>query len=208
MASTESDFGGAGMESYSRRRIICAATGLSAPLLLAASRASASMLGGKGSGEDDKGLLAGQAQGVDARRCKAGYVWDSKRKRCVPDPDVDCFVTTACCGAVGLPDDCFELEQLRRFREAVMRPTDRGRRVIDEYSIVGPEILRNIPEKERYLVLCNFYAVYVLPCVLLSRLGSKRTVMKLYAFGAIRLLKKYAPHIYAERAAHWRRVEV
>ncbi len=192
------------MGSLTRRRMICSAIGLSAPLLLAASARGWA----RSTVEDeDAGLLTGQSDEAKKKRCKSGYEWDDIRQRCVPDGDaLPCFVTTACCSAVGLPDDCFELAELRRFREAVMRPTDLGRRVIDEYAVVGPEILKNIPDEVRHLVLCNFYVVYVLPCVLLARLGSRRTVMKIYAYGAARILKKYAPEVYAARASHWARI--
>jgi hypothetical protein len=161
----------------------------------------------------DGGLLTGdnkRAELDDVKGCKRGYVWSSKKKRCVraagDASDEDCFVTTACCGAIGLADDCFELNELRLFREKSMRPNERGRGLIDEYSIVGPELLINIPDDIRFLVLCKFYSFYVLPCVVLSKLGLNGVVVKIYAFGALRLLKKYAPNVYASRKHYWKQL--
>ena len=65
-----------------------------------------------------KGLGLGvRAQG-GARRTAAD-------EKCTPPEG--CFITTACCEALGLDDDCFELRTLRRYRDQVLAKTA-GRR--------------------------------------------------------------------------------
>ena len=41
--------------------------------------------------------------------------------KCAP-PAKGCFLTTACCEVLGLPDDCFELRTLRRYRDEASPP--------------------------------------------------------------------------------------
>ncbi|MGE5393002.1 MAG: CFI-box-CTERM domain-containing protein [Candidatus Saccharibacteria bacterium] len=52
-----------------------------------------------------------------------------------------CYITTACVGYFGLPDDCQELRVLRRFRDRVLLPTPAGRRAVKEYYQVAPELV-------------------------------------------------------------------
>lgn len=183
------------MFQLTRRRMLGIATGLMAPAVMAfAPKPPAGTTGQE------------QADDIEpAKTCPAGYRWSKKRKRCVPDnrSAPTCFVTTACCEAVGLPDDCFELEELRRFRETVLRTSSRGQSLIAEYGIVGPALLDNLPEHARQFILCKFYVFSVLPCVLLSKLGFRRLVVLLYAHGAQRMIKTYAPEIYAARRTEW-----
>ena len=47
--------------------------------------------------------------------------------KCAP-PAKGCFLTTACCEVLGLPDDCFELRTLRRYRDETPRRHARRQR--------------------------------------------------------------------------------
>lgn len=65
-----------------------------------------------------------------------------------------CFLTTACCEWKGLPDDCDELTDLRRFRDTYLQKTPEGRLLVEEYYRIAPGIvvrLKASPEKERWL---------------------------------------------------------
>ena len=62
-----------------------------------------------------------------------------------------CFLTSACVAARGLPDDCEELTQLRRFRDEILMKTEEGRKLVGEYKRIAPAIVRQIkrsPERE------------------------------------------------------------
>lgn len=65
-----------------------------------------------------------------------------------------CFLTTACCEWKGLPDDCAELTELRRFRDGVLSGTPEGRALVAEYYRIAPGIVARLkasPEKERWM---------------------------------------------------------
>ena len=55
-----------------------------------------------------------------------------------------CFITTACVEAVGLPDNCTELEAMRYLRDEYLAKSDEGKRMIQEYYEVAPSIVEAI----------------------------------------------------------------
>jgi len=55
-----------------------------------------------------------------------------------------CFLTTACVEARDLPDDCYELETLREFRDGYVRSLPAGDEVIEEYYDIAPRIIEKI----------------------------------------------------------------
>ena len=59
-----------------------------------------------------------------------------------------CYLTTACCTAMGLPDDCPELQTLRVFRDSVLLATSEGRALVDQYYAMAPGIVRGVERKE------------------------------------------------------------
>ena len=58
--------------------------------------------------------------------------------------DSDCYITTACVRAMGLPDDCLELATLRWLKDNKIVKTAEGRKALKEYDEVGPEIVKSI----------------------------------------------------------------
>lgn len=58
-----------------------------------------------------------------------------------------CFLTTACVSHMGLPDDAYELETLRAFRDGVLMSSNRGRELVSEYYKIAPEIVQAVREK-------------------------------------------------------------
>lgn len=56
----------------------------------------------------------------------------------------DCFLTTACTEARGLPDDCYELTVLRRFRDTYILHMDEGSELIKNYYRIAPSIVTTI----------------------------------------------------------------
>jgi hypothetical protein len=55
-----------------------------------------------------------------------------------------CYISTATCEALGLPDDCEPLNKLRAFRDHVLRTHPRGRADVAEYYGTAPAIVRAI----------------------------------------------------------------
>ncbi|MGK7897187.1 MAG: DnaJ domain-containing protein [Xenococcus sp. (in: cyanobacteria)] len=65
-----------------------------------------------------------------------------------------CFLTTACVNYAGLPDDCFELQVLRNFRDNYLASSVEGRNLIKQYYTEAPIIVDLInSDLQRELVL-------------------------------------------------------
>lgn len=62
----------------------------------------------------------------------------------VKSSDDDCFLTTACTIARHLPDDCEELQTLRRFRNEQLQPTADGEVLIKDYYSIAPGIVASV----------------------------------------------------------------
>jgi len=62
-------------------------------------------------------------------------------KRPIQKKEGNCYLTTACTVAMNLPDDCHELQTLRKFRDGFVSETPEGRELIKEYYKVAPSIV-------------------------------------------------------------------
>lgn len=68
---------------------------------------------------------------------------DSKQSGIKGKPTGGCFLTTACVEAMNLPDDCHELQVLRKFRDGFVSETQEGRELIKEYYEIAPRIVQS-----------------------------------------------------------------
>ncbi len=59
-----------------------------------------------------------------------------------------CFLTTACCEYKGLPDDCYELETMRKFRDNYIAKQSYGEKLIKDYYAEAPAIVEKINNSE------------------------------------------------------------
>lgn len=59
-----------------------------------------------------------------------------------------CFLTTACCEYKGLPDDCYELETMRKFRDNYISKQSYGEKLIKDYYAEAPVIVDKINNSE------------------------------------------------------------
>ena len=96
------------------------------------------------------------------------------------DASPPCFLTTATCGAIGLPDDCFELRALRRFRDRFMARTPTGRAEIADYYAQAPAIAARLAAEPGARALRRLYRTTILPCAILATLGFDRLTHRLY----------------------------
>src|SRR3989338_61088 len=87
------------------------------------------------------------------REYKSG--WDNAKKQ---HRKGGCFITTACVGARGLPDDCLELTTLRNFRDNYLRGLPDGERMIGNYYEVAPRIVAAIGRRHNaHELFCRIY---------------------------------------------------
>ncbi len=77
-----------------------------------------------------------------------------------------CFVTTACITALGLSDDCSELQTLREFRDGYVTEQISGKADVDHYYRIAPEIIEKINSHSNFIhIYDGIYKELVLPCV-------------------------------------------
>ena len=96
-----------------------------------------------------------------AWRKKRSDAGESKKKS-------GCFLTTAACMHKGLPDDCYELETLRRFRDDYLLSTSEGVIMVKHYYFVAPEIA------ERLVDRAELEHVWEVVCRCVDAIGSGR----------------------------------
>jgi hypothetical protein len=114
-------------------------------------------------------------------------------EKCAP-PAKGCFLTTACCEVLGLPDDCFELRTLRRYRDETLAAAPGGRAAIDAYYLMAPPILDRLPPEQRVTRLLSVYALFVLPSAVAARLGLNGLAFRLY----VRMMHELAGSLVPE----------
>lgn len=77
-----------------------------------------------------------------------------------------CFLTSACTAARALPDDCYELQTLRNFRDNWLSKTEGGLAAISHYYITAPKIVDAINHSTNSKAIYdNIYTGVILPCV-------------------------------------------
>ena len=90
----------------------------------------------------------------------------------LPSDNGNCYLSTACTAAKGLPDDCIELTTLRWFRDFYVMTTEQGRTEINHYYAVAPKIVsaieRNGNAKNQFATI---YEELIVPCVKLIQDG-------------------------------------
>jgi hypothetical protein len=128
---------------------------------------------------------------LDAATLRKALDWATERRdalakekdndECVA-PEGGCFITTACCAVIGLPDDCFELRTLRRYRDEVLAKTPDGHAQIARYYAEAPHILASLARDARKSerVLLSVYARFVLPAALAAKFGLNELAYGLY----------------------------
>jgi len=103
-----------------------------------------------------------------------------------------CFITTAVCKYCGKPDDCYELETLRSFRDNWLLTQPSGSAIIEEYYRIAPIIVTTIDASgEQKAIYKNILDKYILPCIRLIELGAYSTCRDLYIEMVNSLKDKY-----------------
>lgn len=94
---------------------------------------------------------------------------NKKNRSAMKEPN-GCFLTTACMQHKGLPDDCIELTELRQFRDTVLRATDEGQKLVDEYYRIAPSIVERIEQATDKDAICESIYQTVQRCLDLIRM--------------------------------------
>ena len=109
-----------------------------------------------------------------------------------PPKAQNCFLTSACVSALGLPDDCEELTTLRTFRDNYILSLPGGPELVQEYYEVAPEVVKRIYEnKESERILGSLYDELVVPSVRLIRNGEYQEALIHYQSWVARLINEF-----------------
>ncbi len=104
----------------------------------------------------------------------------------------NCFLTSACVEAKGLPDDCYELTTLRIFRDGYLKSQSCGECEIAEYYAVAPRIVEKIRLCDNQMeIFDQIYEELVLPCVKFIEHGDNANAHELYRCFVRNLKRRY-----------------
>lgn len=92
-----------------------------------------------------------------------------------------CFITTACVEHQGLPDDCIELQTLRKYRDILIKNDDEFRSKVLEYYRKAPLIIQAIEKTDNKVdIYDNLYHKMIQPCVSFLINGKTNEAKSLY----------------------------
>jgi len=95
-----------------------------------------------------------------------------------------CFITTAMCGELGLPDDCEELTTLRSFRDSFMLATPEKQAMVKQYYAQAPAVVAALDARaDKSAIYTELRQRFILPAVLAIQVGWNDVAMKLYMDG-------------------------
>ncbi len=103
-----------------------------------------------------------------------------------------CFISTACTTAANLPDDCQELQTLRRFRDSYVAQQPRGKELIEEYYRIAPKIVKAIQGRpDAHTCFSKIFEDDILRAVELIQHGNFERALQHYTEMTTRLKSEY-----------------
>ena len=87
-----------------------------------------------------------------------------------------CFITTACCNLLGLPDDNNILNTFRKFRDEHLG----GKKGVKDYYEKAPKILKAMSELNETDYLYLMISKYLIPCYRYIKDGDNYLAESLY----------------------------
>lgn len=103
-----------------------------------------------------------------------------------------CYITTAVCRSMDKPDDCYELNTLRAYRDGYLSETEEGRRIVEEYYNIAPTIVKRIDRQEDAdNIYRGIWEEYLSRCIRLIEEDEKDKCKELYISMVRSLEKEY-----------------
>lgn len=107
------------------------------------------------------------------------------------DEDENCFITTACIRYYNLPDNCYQLQTLRSFRDKYLKNLKGGNELIQHYYFIAPTLVKLLnlhPDKKN--LFRNIFRQINFACALIER-GENSKARNLYVKVVSNLLKYF-----------------
>ncbi len=103
-----------------------------------------------------------------------------------------CYITTAVCEELGRPDDCYELNLLRNYRDTYLASLSDGDVLIRKYYDVAPSIVKHINQSGRAEeIYHSIWKDYIQPCIRMIENGEAEACRRLYEDMVYMLEKKF-----------------
>ncbi|MCI5899125.1 MAG: hypothetical protein MRZ69_02100 [Lachnospiraceae bacterium] len=103
-----------------------------------------------------------------------------------------CYITTAVCETFGKPDDCYELNQFRSYRDNYLLKREDGERMVLEYYDLAPTIVKHINKRDDYReIYQEIWDTYLAPCLAMIESGENEACMKLYTDMVRKMQKQF-----------------
>ena len=113
---------------------------------------------------------------------------------------VFCYITTAVCKSLNKPDDCYELNLLREYRDQYLMGTKDGEILVKEYYNIAPTIVKRIDRSpDASEIYADIWEKYLKPCVRLIEAGEQEECRGLYTKMVRSLEKKYLYSVGGEK---------
>lgn len=103
-----------------------------------------------------------------------------------------CYITTAVCKNQNKPDDCYELQMLRAYRDDYLIGECHEDALIEAYYRVAPAIVESIDAlAENSQIYKDILETYIQPCISYIEAGQKEACKQLYIEMVHTLQEKY-----------------
>ena len=109
-----------------------------------------------------------------------------------------CFITTAVCEILNLPDNCEELEILREFRDTFMTETEERQANVMEYYFIAPKIVEQISLRSNSVeIYKSILENSIQPAISAIKQGKKEVAYTIYS-KMVTDLKEFLPETPTE----------
>jgi hypothetical protein len=103
----------------------------------------------------------------------------------------NCFITTACIASMQLPDDCYELQTLRTFRDSYVVKLPTGKDLIERYYAIAPKIVKSINRNSnRKGIYDDVFNEIRTACELIEK-GNNKAAFLIYSKVVVRLSRRF-----------------
>lgn len=92
-----------------------------------------------------------------------------------------CFITTAVTAATGKPDNCWELQLLRKFRDEFVAALPEGVALIKQYYALAPQIVAALETKDdKSSIYARLASLFIYPALQAISRGDNNEAMNIY----------------------------
>lgn len=103
-----------------------------------------------------------------------------------------CYITTAVCETFHKPDDCYELNLLRQYRDSYLMSQEDGEEIVQEYYNLAPTIVKHINKnKGKKKIYADIWETYLQPCISMIEDGKNEECKVLYTQMVRQLQSQY-----------------